>query len=679
MTVVVVTYHSQEPVARLLPTLDEGLAGIDGWQLVVVDNDSTDDTLETVRRLRPDARIVEMGRNAGYAAAINAGARLAGDDDVLLVLNPDVRLRPGAVRHLLDGLAVPGTGIAVPRLVDEEGRTAPSLRRDPSVRGAWVTALLGGRRADRIGVGEIVRDPAAYQAGTTVDWATGAALAISAECRRRVGRWEESYFLYSEEVDYCQRTRDHGLTVRYVPDAVAEHDGGPYGANLTLWRLVVRNRVTHFARRNGRLRTLGYQAAVATGEAIRAPRSPAGRVGFTAARSAPTRGVREPGYVWFAAQDWWYHNRAHSDFQLMQEVAKDRPVLLVNSLGLRMPRPGVSSNPGRRIGRKLRSMAKLVRRPVPGLPRYHVMTPLMLPLYGPGLPARLNAWFIRQQVRLVARAVGVGPEPVVALTIPTAWPVVRRMRRSALVFNRSDLHSAFPEADGRWVAGLEDDLLRASDVVLYVSHELMTVDAEQVGDRAVFLGHGVDLDHFAMTADEPEPPEVRDIPRPRIGFFGGLNDYNVDLDLLRLTAEELPDVSMVLIGDANSPIDFLTELPNVYWLGRRPYGQIPALGRTFDVALMPWLDNEWIRFANPIKLKEYLALGLPVVTTSYPEIRHDPAPVLVADSREAFPRLVREALADPGDHASRRESVLTSSWSERARVLLEVAAAAARR
>src|SRR5690606_5531758 len=127
------------------------------------------------------------------------------------------------------------------------------------------------------------------------------------------------------------------------------------------------------------------------------------------------------------------------------------------------------------------------------------------------------------------------------------------------------------------------------------------------------------------------------------------------------------------IGDANSPIDFLTELPNVYWLGRRPYGQIPALGRSFDVALMPWLDNEWIRFANPIKLKEYLALGLPVVSTAYPEIRHEPGPVMVATSREEFPELVRRALADPGDPVARRAWVLDSSWHERARALVRAA------
>ena len=86
----------------------------------------------------------------------------------------------------------------------------------------------------------------------------------------------------------------------------------------------------------------------------------------------------------------------------MREVARTAPVLVVNSLGLRMPRRGVSTNPSRRILRKLRSMTKFVKRPLPDNPGFHVMTPLLLPFYGDTPLARLNAWVVRQQVRLVA-------------------------------------------------------------------------------------------------------------------------------------------------------------------------------------------------------------------------------------------------------------------------------------
>ncbi len=377
------------------------------------------------------------------------------------------------------------------------------------------------------------------------------------------------------------------------------------------------------------------------------------------------------GVVWFAAQDWWYHNQAHSDFQLMKQVACTRPVLVVNSLGLRVPRRGVSTNPVRRILRKLRSMGKLLRAPLPELPNFWVVTPVLLPFYGNSRLARWNAAFIRAQVQFAARRAGIPKRPAIGVTIPTAWPVVQPMDRSALLFNRSDLHSAFPEADGAWVSELEDQLLRHSDAVLYVSHELMHKDAEIVADRSHFLDHGVDLDHF--TTEGAIDPEIAAIPVPRVGFFGGLDDYVVDLNLLVATAQALPDVNLVLIGDATCDMEPLTSLPNVHWLGYQPYQRIPSLGRGFDVALMPWLDNEWIRFANPIKLKEYLALGLPVVSTEYPEVETYREQVRVAKDAAEFPEFVRQTLLDPGDPESRAAFVREFSWQSRAADLLSLA------
>lgn len=682
-TVVVVTWNSSRHVAPFLEHLEAGMEGAGEWRLVVVDNDSADDTVDLVRRLRPATTVVSTGRNAGYAAGINAGSALAGDDDVLLVLNPDVRLHPGAARALLARLAEPGVGIVFPRLLDDDGRPSDSERRDPSVRTAWAEAVLGGRRAARLGWGEVV--PAAAGGARDVEWATGAALAVSAACRATVGGWDESFFLYSEEVDYCQRARAAGFRLVLDPAAVVEHSSGAYGTDVALWRTLVHNRVRHHARHHGPVGSALFRAGVALGEALRAPRHAAHRAGLAAAldrhdpppvgtgtaTAATTgrEGARRPGFVWFAAQDWWYHNQAHSDFQLMKETSRSERVLVVNSLGLRMPHLGNSTGAARRIVRKLRSTTKLVRRPLPDLPDFHVMTPVILPFYGTGPAAAFSAWFIRAQVRVVARALGIGPDAAVGVTIPTAWPVVAPMRRSALVFNRSDLHSAFPEADQERIAALEDTLLRRSDRVLYVSHELMEQDSAVVGDRAFFLDHGVDLTHFTPAPEGSVAPEVAALPSPRVGFFGGFDDYVVDMDLLLRTARELPDVHLVLVGDATCPMDDLVAEPNVTWLGKRPYAEIPALGRGFDVALMPWLDNDWIRHANPIKLKEYLALGLPVVTTYYPEVEPYRDLVRVAPHRDDFVGLVKETLSHPGDGARRRTGVLECSWAARAAAL----------
>jgi hypothetical protein len=117
------------------------------------------------------------------------------------------------------------------------------------------------------------------------------------------------------------------------------------------------------------------------------------------------RGAERPApgapFVCFAGLDWWYHNRAHSDFQLMLRIAQARDVLLINSLGMRMPLPGRSQKSGRRIVRKLRSIARGLRTPIPELPRFHVLSPLILPLYG---KPRIRAWSNRLVHRQVRRA-----------------------------------------------------------------------------------------------------------------------------------------------------------------------------------------------------------------------------------------------------------------------------------
>ena len=401
-------------------------------------------------------------------------------------------------------------------------------------------------------------------------------------------------------------------------------------------------------------------------------KSPVGSDGGPEPIGSSTGSVGAP-IICFAGLDWWYHNRAHSDFQLMRRAARTRTVLLVNAIGMRMPLPGRTSQPFRRIGRKLRSMLRLVRRPIPELPGFHVFTPLLFPLYGISWARKLNSRLVRVQVRLAAWCVGI-ENPVLFVTLPTAWDVVQSMKRRKLVFNRSDKASEFGEADRDSIAALESHLLREADPVVYVSRALMEQDRSVVGARAHFLDHGVDLEHFDPARYTSEPDDLRAIPHPRIGFFGALRDHLVDFDLLERLARELPEAHLVLVGDSTSDMQRFAKLPNVHWLGFRPYEEIPRYGVGFDVAIMPWLDNDWIRNCNPIKLKEYLALGLPVISTDFPEVRRYASVVRIARDPAEFVRLVRITLDDAGlgSASSRRASVLDASWDARTRDLLKL-------
>ena len=145
----------------------------------------------------------------------------------------------------------------------------------------------------------------------------------------------------------------------------------------------------------------------------------------------PESEAAKPGWICFSGQDWWYHNRAHSDFQLLRRVAKQRPLLFVNSIGMRMPAPGRSTQVARRILRKAASVARFLKQPLEDTPNFHVLTPVILPFYGSKTMRALNARLVRTQVRLVARWIGIDPDDAVLfVTIPTAADVVRRLAAS---------------------------------------------------------------------------------------------------------------------------------------------------------------------------------------------------------------------------------------------------------
>ena len=272
--IVVVTHNSEAVLGGLLDSLEAGARGVDS-ELVIVDNGSTDGTVELVRERAPWATLIESGANPGYAAAVNRGLA-AGDraSDVLL-LNPDARLGEDAAARLQARLreavdrageeeaeteSEMEVGLVAPRLEDANGALLPSLRHQPTVPRALAETVLGVRAAGRWGLGETVLDPARYDAPTTADWASGAALMISRDCLEACGDWDESFFLYSEDADYSLRARDGGFATCLAPDATAIHLGGASRSDPALWSLLALNKVALHRKRHGPVRALAFRA-----------------------------------------------------------------------------------------------------------------------------------------------------------------------------------------------------------------------------------------------------------------------------------------------------------------------------------------------------------------------------------------------------------------------------------
>ncbi len=269
IAVVVITWNSALVIEGLLQSvLNSRFNG--SLRLIVVDNASTDETLDIVRAGCPDVDLVQTGRNAGYAAGANAGIVRAADCDAVLLLNPDIRLEQDSIQVMFDELLASGAGIVVPRLADEFGRLRLSLRREPTVLRAWGEALLGGDRAGRYArLGEVETRAAVYERPASADWATGAAMLISRECSQSVGSWDESFFLYSEETDFALRARDAGFGLRYTPRAGMVHFEGESHETSALFSLLTMNRVKLFRSRHGATRTAAFWSGVLVGELLR--------------------------------------------------------------------------------------------------------------------------------------------------------------------------------------------------------------------------------------------------------------------------------------------------------------------------------------------------------------------------------------------------------------------------
>jgi N-acetylglucosaminyl-diphospho-decaprenol L-rhamnosyltransferase len=192
-------------------------------EVVVVDNASTDGSVDGLRRAHPDVRIVHSGGNLGYARAANLGIAATGAP-IVAVLNPDTVLQPGTGAALVSRFAAePDLGAAGPRLHNPDGSVYPSARQVPSLVDAVGHGLLFFVWRDNPFTRRY-REPGADPGrARDVDWVSGAAVWLRRAALDDVGGWDERYFMYVEDVDLCWRLHRAGWRVAYEPAGTVEH------------------------------------------------------------------------------------------------------------------------------------------------------------------------------------------------------------------------------------------------------------------------------------------------------------------------------------------------------------------------------------------------------------------------------------------------------------------------
>lgn len=256
VSVIVVTWNARDHIDPCLDAVLGGGGDSVDLEVIVVDNASTDDTVNHVRTRYPNVQIIETGRNGGMAAGNNVGMAVAIGRSFLL-LNSDAYLHAGALRTLLDRLdAEPAHTVAAvaPRLQNVDGSPQRSIRGFPTPWRYATEFLYLRRLAPRsrafnafYGGGVDVDQPG------RVEWVTGACLLVPRDAVDAVGLMDEAYFMYGEEVDWLHRMRDVGRHVCWEPRAVATHlGGGSAGASWgALYQRQLANHVRFMSRREG--------------------------------------------------------------------------------------------------------------------------------------------------------------------------------------------------------------------------------------------------------------------------------------------------------------------------------------------------------------------------------------------------------------------------------------------
>ncbi|HEX8700972.1 MAG TPA: spore coat polysaccharide biosynthesis glycosyltransferase ExoP [Myxococcaceae bacterium] len=350
-----------------------------------------------------------------------------------------------------------------------------------------------------------------------------------------------------------------------------------------------------------------------------------------------------------------------SKVHIMRILSKDNRVLWVNSIGNRAPK--ANAHDLQRIWRKLSSFTEGIREVEPNL---FVLAPLAIPFYGSEAVRTANRELLRVQVKRAMKQLRF-QRPISWSFLPASAPVSGTLGEEFIVYHCVDEFSAFSDTNGRHIAELEERLLNKADLVI-TSAERLRENKAKVNPNTVLVRHGTDFQHFVKACDASTeiPEDIANLPKPIIGFFGLVADW-VDQEAIIATAKAHPEGSVVIIGKVAPDCDAsaLKAVPNIHMLGRKSYASLPGYCKAFDVALMPFTVNELTLNANPLKVREYLAAGLPVVSTDIPEVRKVGL-CKMATSTEDFVRKVDECLAEgPGPNRERAERIFHESWDAR--------------
>jgi len=297
-------------------------------------------------------------------------------------------------------------------------------------------------------------------------------------------------------------------------------------------------------------------------------------------------------------------------------------------------------------------------------------TPIQIPWFG--LPARkFNGYFAGRFFQKLVKQYDI-KNPVLATNFPCVVDAFRTIRQLApqvpQIYYCFDDLVVYPGFNSQHWETMEQELFATIDGAAFASRDLQQNKKRPESLPSLYLPHGVDYEHFACEKTKRTPIEVLEkIKKPIVGFFGTM-DFWSDLPAITYLAKRFPQCSFVVIGRAVVPTTPLEGIENIHLFGQVPYSELPQYARYFDVGLIPYIQHEYLKAVNPLKLREYYAIGLPVIATRVPDIADMPGPLYFADTHEEFGNHLETILRSdmPELRRQAQEVARKNSWAARA-------------
>ena len=383
--------------------------------------------------------------------------------------------------------------------------------------------------------------------------------------------------------------------------------------------------------------------------------------------------LHDKSIICFGGEDWWYHH-PHSKAHLMRRFARaGNRVIFVNSISM-----GLASLRNKdllpRIMRKLKSYAKLARTTEEGIT---VVSPAVVPFFGSAVAAATNRRLLTTQIATLARRRGLS-HPILWIAIPTAVEVVGHLSESLVVYHVSDKYDANTMDHATapaFIRALHERAIDAADLIFYSSRKLLA-EATRGLEKSHLLKQAVDFEHWSRVnrSGISTAKEVEQIPGPRIGYFGAIEPWLIDQELIKLAARVRPEWNWIFIGNKSRGLE-IESLPNTHFLPPVAYHELPNYAAGFDVCVLPWnTEVPFTSYGSAIKVREYLASGKPTVISPLPEYESMSDVLRIARNRDQFLELVDDALHEQDSELarSRQDAVRNGTWDARAEWVSEL-------